>query len=255
MALPHRSDAKPHGDLDAAAELEGALPALRHEAVTLQLVSQVFQLVRSAVDLDQYRAEQRRALEADPSADNLKYLDLAYWIEDRVRLALRFNLVGLHGVRMLDIGCGVGHLPCIMRLLGNEVLCVDKPDPFYKPFRTILGLPFVPLHVTAFEPLPDFGHRFAVISALGICFNAVEQEDGALRLWAPAEWDALLTDLARNQLEPGGRVVLQLNRQADWTTPAYDDAAMVRHLRTRGARGNWPYLSFAREDILATAKG
>jgi hypothetical protein len=76
----------------------------------------------------------------------------------------------------------------------------------------LLGVRRVIQRIQAFEPLPDLGAKFNLVTAFMICFNNHKQAD----LWGVAEWEFFLDDLARH-LAPRGRVWLELNREYDET--------------------------------------
>jgi hypothetical protein len=62
-----------------------------------------------------------------------------------------------------------------------------------------------------FEPLPQLGRKFDLITAFSIDFNRDRKRDG---WWGPPEWAFFLEDLKRH-LNPGGRVFLGLNPKND----------------------------------------
>ena len=58
-----------------------------------------------------------------------------------------------------------------------------------------------------FDPLPDLGRKFDLVTAFSIDFNRISKQDW---WWGPEEWAFFLDDLKRH-LNPGGRVFLALN--------------------------------------------
>lgn len=230
----------------------------QHALATSIARDQIFlELLRHAsriIDLDAY--ERLRQEKARLPMEHVKYLDFSFWLENRINLALDAGVHRLNDKDLLDIGCGVGHWPFVCQAFGNRVIATDAVDledsDFYTEFRPLLGLDFRPLRISAFEPLPDFGRRFDLVSALSICFNTWRDDNGEMHLWGDAEWDFLLRDLIDNQLRPGGRFLIQLNRQETWTKDAYTDEGAARYFARRGAVGQWPYFVLTREDVINT---
>ena len=73
----------------------------------------------------------------------------------------------------------------------------------------MLELPRVIWRVNAFQPLPDLGRKFDLITAFMICFNGHKSP----ALWGPEEWEFFLDDL-ETRLKPRGRIYLSFNREA-----------------------------------------
>ena len=65
--------------------------------------------------------------------------------------------------------------------------------------------------IRPYEPLPDLGRKFDLITAFSIDFNRESKRDW---WWGPAEWAFFLDDLKRH-LNPGGRIFLGLNPRED----------------------------------------
>jgi hypothetical protein len=65
--------------------------------------------------------------------------------------------------------------------------------------------------VTAFEPLPDLGRTFDLITAFATAFQGSKEDSWR---WDAAGWDFFLNDL-RSRLNPGGRIFLDLNAAYD----------------------------------------
>ena len=61
--------------------------------------------------------------------------------------------------------------------------------------------------IEAFQPLPDLGGPFDLITAYAICFNG----HNSPQLWGPKEWDFWLNDVRTNHLTPTGTIYLELN--------------------------------------------
>ena len=163
-----------------------------------------------------------------------KYLDAERWL---ARCERRLRALGLRRPsRILDIGTGCGYFPFVCRAHGHEVVAIDHPDrdPMYRDVTAALGIDVTDHAVTAREPLPSLG-MFDAITAYMVTFNGHIVPP----LWGVAEWAFLLDDL-KSRLNPGGAIVLELNREPDGRcyTPALESL-----FASRGARftGSWPH--------------
>jgi len=65
--------------------------------------------------------------------------------------------------------------------------------------------------IRPYEPLPDLGRKFDLITAFSIDFNRESKREW---WWGPPEWAFFLDDLKRH-LNPGGRIFLGLNPRRD----------------------------------------
>jgi len=155
---------------------------------------------------------QRYAVE-NPGEHWPKYLDLDRWIDINIRRIREIELDLARRKRILDLGCGAGYFLYIAQLLGHSGLGLDVDYvPMFADITRLLGVRRVIQRIQAFEPLPDLGAKFNLVTAFMICFNNHKQTS----LWGVAEWEFFLDDLARH-LAPRGRVWLELNREYDGT--------------------------------------
>ena len=155
---------------------------------------------------------QRYAVE-NPGEHWPKYLDLDRWIDMNIRRIREIELDLARRKRILDLGCGAGYFLYIAQLLGHSGLGLDVDYvPMFADITRLLGVRRVIQRIQAFEPLPDLGAKFNLVTAFMVCFNNHKQAD----LWGVAEWEFFLDDLARH-LAPRGRVWLELNREYDET--------------------------------------
>lgn len=76
----------------------------------------------------------------------------------------------LAGKRVLDVGCGVGHLAARLVKMGSTVVCVDGRETNIASLRT--RYPFLEAHVVNVEtePLSRFG-RFHVVFSYGLLYH------------------------------------------------------------------------------------
>jgi SAM-dependent methyltransferase len=173
----------------------------------------------------------KRYAVADPGADWPKYLDLDRWIGINIRRIRQIELDLARPKRILDLGCGAGYFLYIAQLLGHSGLGLDMDRlSMFREVTRLLGVRRAVQRIEAFQPLPDFGQKFDVITAFMICFNNHKMPD----LWKVPEWEFFLDDLARH-LAPRGRVWLELNQEYDGT---FYTPELKEFFQKRGARIN-----------------
>ena len=155
----------------------------------------------------------KRYAVANPGADWPKYLDLDRWIRINIRRIRQTELDLSRPRRILDLGCGAGYFLYIAQLLGHSGVGLDMDRvSMFREVTRLLGVRRVVQRIDAFQPLPDFGEKFDLITAFMICFNNHKMPD----LWKIAEWEFFLDDLTKH-LTPRGRVWLELNQEYDGT--------------------------------------
>ena len=114
-------------------------------------------------------------------------------------------------LHILDVGSGAGYFLFVCKVLGHSGLGLDLPEPkLYEEMFLLFGLQRAMHRVEKFEPLPETGRKYDLVTAFQIVFNDL----GEPQPWGVAEWDYFLNDAERH-LVPGGRVYLSLNRQPD----------------------------------------
>jgi SAM-dependent methyltransferase len=148
----------------------------------------------------------------NPGDEWPKYLEIERWMEINLKRVRDLGLDLGGRKRVLDIGSGTGYFLYICQYLGHDVLGLDLDEERgFREMVELLGVKRVIFRVEAYEPLPDLGKKFDVITAHMICFNGHKSD----KLWKIAEWEFFLDDLAERQLAPGGQVCLELNREFD----------------------------------------
>jgi SAM-dependent methyltransferase len=109
---------------------------------------------------------------------------------------------------VLDLGCGGGFFLYVCQHLGHSCLGLDiDVFPLFTELLDLFGVERRVWTIRPFEPLPDLGRKFDLITAFSIDFNRISKQDW---WWGPKEWAFFLDDLKRC-LNPGGRVFLALN--------------------------------------------
>jgi hypothetical protein len=109
--------------------------------------------------------------------------------------------------------------------------------PLFRELTDLLQVPRVVWTIRPFQPLPDFGRTFNLITAFSTRFNR-DQEDR--HVWGVKQWSFFLDDLA-TRLKPGGQVFFEIN--SGKVTRYYPDE--VKELfRNRGATLERDYVFF-----------
>lgn len=182
----------------------------------------------AAIDREKFQAIHDRHAVPDPGDTWPKYLDLKRWIRINLRRVHELDLDWGRRREILDIGSGAGYFLYICKWLGHRPLGLDIDEvPMYGEMTRMLGLPRVIWRVNAFEPLPDLGRKFDLITAFMICFNGHKSP----ALWGPNEWKFFLDDLD-TRLKPGGRIRLGFNREDDGS---FFSEELRRYFLGRGA--------------------
>ena len=137
-----------------------------------------------------------------------KYLDLDEWMPTNVKRVRDLRLMKAPPrLRVLDLGCGSGYFLHIARCLGHDVLGLDLDvEPVFNETLRLLGVPRIVHCIQPFQPLPDTGAAFDLITAHMTCFN--RRADGSH--WGVEEWEYFLGD-ACSRLTPSGRLQFDLN--------------------------------------------
>jgi SAM-dependent methyltransferase len=157
-----------------------------------------------------------------------KYVDASPWLKHAIRQARALHLDRTTGKSILDLGSGAGYFLFTCKHLGHDGIGVDLPEPaYFGEMFDLLGLKRVIWRINAYEPLPELGCKFDLVTAFAICFNG----HGSEEVWTPAEWEFLLRDLETRFLNPGGEIFLALNPEPyGHFTPQLE-----RYFRARGA--------------------
>lgn len=165
-----------------------------------------------AIDRDAFNAIKARYFNPNDGVSPKKYLNLENWMRTNVKRARDLRLKKAPPrLRILDIGCGSGYFMHIANCLGHDVLGMDLDrEPIFRETIALLGLRRIIHRIEPFQPLPDTGAPFDLITAHMTRFNW--HDDGAP--WGAKEWQFFLSDLA-SRLTPGGRLQFDLNALPD----------------------------------------
>ena len=184
--------------------------------------------IMKTVDPRKFQEVYQRHAVKDPGDAWPKYLDLKLWMEINLQRVRNLGLDLGGRKRVLDIGCGTGYFLYICQYLGHDVLGLDlDEEPGFTEMIQLLGVRRKIWRVEAFQPLPDLGPKFDVITAHMICFNGHKSD----KLWQIPQWEFFLDDLAKH-LTPNGQICLELNREYDNTNYTPE---LKEYFETRGA--------------------
>jgi SAM-dependent methyltransferase len=140
----------------------------------------------------------------------LKYLDCAYWLNQKLDIAMELGLHKSTPLRILDIGTGGGHFPFLCGLFGHDVVGIDIDVPIYSDICALLGVRRVSHRVERGVALPDLGGPFDLVTAFAAQFDAEQS-------WSKEDWAAFLDLLLATQLRAPGRIHFSLNDVWDAT--------------------------------------
>jgi SAM-dependent methyltransferase len=159
-----------------------------------------------------------------------KYLNLENWMRTNVKRVrdLRIRKAPPR-LRILDVGCGSGYFLHIAKCLGHDVLGLDLDrEPIFRETISLLGLKRIIHRIEPFQPLPDTGAPFDLITAHMTRFNWYEDDTP----WGTREWEFFLNDLA-SRLTPCGRLQFDLNALPDGR---HMKPELRRYFLSKGAR-------------------
>lgn len=140
----------------------------------------------------------------------IKYLDLAYYLNRNFTKANRLRLHKRKPIDILDIGCGAGHFLLVVEYLGHRGVGLDIPDfPLVNDMAGLFGVDMRHHRMQAMTALPDDLGRFDLIVANSVGWH--RKRPGVL--FSRDEWDFLFKDLIEHHLQPGGRILLNMNRK------------------------------------------
>ena len=158
--------------------------------------------------IDQARLAEIQADYANSREHYAKYADVKRWLRLNVIRAQDLKLQRGPPKSVLDLGCGGGFFLFVLQQLGHTGLGLDIDE--FPLFARLLDLFQVERRlwtIRPFEPLPDLGRKFDLITAFSIDFNRESKRDW---WWGPPEWAFFLDDVGRH-LNPHGRIFLGLN--------------------------------------------
>ena len=157
-------------------------------------------------DLDPARLAAIRERYAASTEHYAKYADVPRWLRLNIQRAQDLRLHRCGPKLVLDLGCGAGFFLFVAQRLGHRCFGIDADVfPLFSELLNLFQVERRVWTISPFEPLPDLGQKFDLITAFSVEFNRKGD-----RWWGPKEWAFFLDDLAR-YLNPGGTVFFGLN--------------------------------------------
>jgi SAM-dependent methyltransferase len=190
------------------------------------------------IDIDRLREIQKRHAGSD--VRYAKYADVKHWLTLNLPRVRELELDFAEPKQILDLGCGAGFFLFLAKQFGHSCVGLDVGDyPLSNELIVLFGIDRLTWRIRAFEPLPDFGRQFDLITAFSAAFNRNGDET---RGWTVDEWEFFLNDLDRH-LKPGGQILLEINSGKD---KRYYPEDVREFFRRRGARldGERVYFGF-----------
>jgi len=185
------------------------------------------------IDANRLREIQQR--HSDSGARYAKYADVEHWLAINLPRIEELKLDSSPPKQILDLGCGAGFFLFLAKQAGHSCVGVDVGDyPLSNELIDLFGVYKLTWRIRAFEPLPDFGRQFYLITAFSAAFNRNENES---RGWTADEWEFFLNDL-NGDLKPGGQILLEINSGKDgrYFLPEIRDFFLKRGARVEGER-------------------
>ena len=163
--------------------------------------------------VDQERLRDIQTRHASSASQYAKYADVERWLKRNIPRIRQLQLDRSGPKEILDLGCGGGFFLFIAKELGHSGLGLDVGnDPVCNELVDLFGLKRKVWRIQAFEPLPDFGRKFDLITAFSTAFHRSADKSVA---WGTSEWNFFLDDLFHRQLKPGGQIFFDINSGKD----------------------------------------
>ncbi|MDP9187198.1 MAG: class I SAM-dependent methyltransferase [Verrucomicrobiota bacterium] len=185
--------------------------------------------------VDNQRLHEIQRRYAGSSDRYAKYADVEHWLKINHPRVEELKLDRLPPKQILDLGCGAGFFLFLAKQFGHKCVGLDVGDfPLSNELIELFGLERVTWRIRAFQPLPDFGRKFDLITAFSAAFNRTEDES---RGWNAEEWKFFLDDLDRH-LTPDGEILLEINSGKDKRYFPFEirDLFLKRGARVEGER-------------------
>jgi len=165
------------------------------------------------IDQEHLRALQEQYGLWSPTAstgwpDYAKYLDVNTYFPLNIRRVQDLNLQSGPPLNILDIGCGAGYFLFIAQVQGHRGLGLDVAGiPVFDAMVDLFGVPRIIYTIKAFEPIPDLGSKFDLITGFSTSFHGKREHSWC---WGAKEWDFFIADL-KGHLKPEARIFFGLN--------------------------------------------
>lgn len=157
--------------------------------------------------LDQSEIRSIRERYSGSNEHYAKYADIGRWLTLNAKRVQDLKLHRSPPSCVLDLGCGGGFFLYILQQFGHEGLGTDIDEfPLFQELVDLFHVQRTIFRIEPFQPLPDFGRKFDLITAFSTSFNRRSHRVW----WGPAEWRYFVDDLM-GHLRPKGRIFFGLN--------------------------------------------
>ena len=189
--------------------------------------------------IDNKRLREIQSRYASSTSVYVKYADAECWLKRNIPRIRRLQLDRSGPKEILDLGCGAGFFLFIAKQLGHSGIGVDVGHhEVCNELLDLFGVQRKVFRIQAFEPLPDFGRKFDLITAFSTAFHRSADKSLA---WGTSEWNFFLDDLFARQLKPGGQVFFDINSGKD---KRFFPAAVRELFSRRGAEIDGEFVSW-----------
>ena len=163
--------------------------------------------------IDQDRLRDIQARHAASATHYAKYADAERWLKRNIARIRQLQLDRSSPKEILDLGCGAGFFLFIAKQSGHSGIGLDiGHHEVCNELLDLFGVERKVWRIRAFEPLPDFGRKFDLITAFSTAFHRSADKSVA---WGTEEWNFFLDDLFERQLKPGGEIFFDINSGKD----------------------------------------
>jgi SAM-dependent methyltransferase len=176
-------------------------------------LSDSFRAVQLLAKIDKGRLRDIQRRYSSSTNQYAKYADVKRWLKRNIPRISRLQLDRSPSKEILDLGCGAGFFLFITKQLGHSGIGVDVDDhPVCNELVDLFGVERRVWRIQAFQPLPDFGRKFDLITAFSTAFHRNPDKTVA---WGTDEWNFFLDDLFGRPLKSGGQVFFEINAGKD----------------------------------------
>ena len=141
-----------------------------------------------------------------------KYADVERWLKINLPRVQELKLDRSPPKQILDLGCGAGFFLFLAKQFGHRGVGADVDlYQLSNELIDLFGVERITHRIRAFQPLPDFGKQFDLITAFSSAFGRSEDES---RGWTVEEWEFFLNDLDRHRVS-GSQILLEINSGKD----------------------------------------
>lgn len=197
------------------------------------------QAARLLAKIDKDRLHEIQKQHGSSADQYAKYVYVDRWLKRNLPRIRRLQLDRSPARKILDIGCGAGFFLFIARQFGHSGIGLDVDDhPVCNDLVDLFGIERKVWRIQPFQPLPDLGCKFDLVTAFSTAFHRTPDKTVA---WGINEWNFFLDDLFERQLPPGGEIFFDINSGKDkrFFPPELRELFVRRGARVSGEFVSW----------------